>query len=238
MNLRNWLKEGQSADNVANLLNLDDKVDSVLSNPNFNALAKYISKFNKRNPEKKVSMIEVLTNRYGEPAVSKMLVAAKNVESRKVWATKLQGDQVAGWINSEKTAVDVFKILKLNDAATLPLKTRNLEAWKNYVTILTKRKLGPATTMFETFRNVYKDDGLAKLIETSKMQVGVGPVAMDLKTSLFTSWKTEKITKSTISTKIFGLKNGDDGDKVTKLIIAQYKEYLKTGSLYLVKGTR
>ncbi|KAL4134008.1 hypothetical protein PRIC2_004322 [Phytophthora ramorum] len=235
MDIRTWLKEGQSADEVANLLSLDKKVDSVLSNPNFNALAKYISKFNKQNAEEKVSMIGVLTRRYGESAVSKMLVAAKDVPRREVWATKLQGDQVAGWINSKKSPVDVFRILKLDDAEASPLIARNLKAWTNYVTVLTKREPAQATTMFETFRNVYKDDGLARLIDKSKFEGGVLTVAMDLKTSLFTRWKQAHVTKNNINTKIFKLKNGDEIDDVAKRIIAQYGEYLDTGALYLYK---
>jgi uncharacterized protein YjgD (DUF1641 family) len=229
-NLRAWLKQGESADDVAKFLILDDTVERVLSNPNFNALAKYISKFNAKNPKNKVAMIDVLTRRYGEAAVSKMLVAAKSVKSREVWATKLQGDQVAGWLKRDESTLGVFKILKLDDATTHPFLTRNLEAWENYAKILKKRKPEQAATMFDTFRKAYKDAGLAKLLEATSSR---GPVGLKMKSSLYARWSKDGITKENINSKIFGLKEGDKINAATKNIISKYDTYLRTGLVAL-----
>ncbi|KAL4167806.1 hypothetical protein KRP22_013290 [Phytophthora ramorum] len=100
--LKWWLYTRKSAPQVFKLLKIDDPINDVLTNSKMNDLAKYISMYNKKNPNNQVSMVDVLSARYGgEAAVATMFVRAKQSEATTNLATKLQAEQVAGWLKKK-----------------------------------------------------------------------------------------------------------------------------------------
>ncbi|KAL4094010.1 hypothetical protein PRIC1_011439 [Phytophthora ramorum] len=92
--LKWWLYTRKSAPQVFKLLKIDDPINDDL--------AKYISMYNKKNPNNQVSMVDVLSAHYGgEAAVATMFVRAKQSEATTNLATKLQAEQVAGWLKKK-----------------------------------------------------------------------------------------------------------------------------------------
>uniref|UniRef100_H3H4M6 RxLR effector protein n=1 Tax=Phytophthora ramorum TaxID=164328 RepID=H3H4M6_PHYRM len=154
-----WLTTRKSAPQVFKLLKIDDTINDVLANPKMNVLAKYISMYNKKNPNNQVSMVDLLSARYGgEAAVARMFVKAKQSEATTSLATKLQAEQVAGWLKNDKSTDDVFKILLLDDANANPLGTRRLTAWLNYMSEFNRLNPEKKTTMLQTFTTAYGGD--------------------------------------------------------------------------------
>ncbi|KAE9072080.1 hypothetical protein PF010_g25629 [Phytophthora fragariae] len=100
--IQSWLGRKQTPDNVFKLLKLDSAGDDVLANPALNTWATYLNTFNKENPDKKTTMIATVTANYGDEGVSRMLDAAKKVETTKSIATNLETAQIQQWLSTGK----------------------------------------------------------------------------------------------------------------------------------------
>ncbi|KAL4163915.1 hypothetical protein KRP22_004542 [Phytophthora ramorum] len=195
LNIRTWVKEGKNADNVFNLLQLDGRLDHVLSSKNFKYWSKFIDAYNTKNRDSRVSMIDLLTARFGEAGVSKMLVSAKKVKGTEELATKLQSAQVAGWINKGKSPKEVFRILELRDPRNNPLASRNLEAFTNYLGVFNHRT-GKKTTLFQVFSTEKK---LVDWLQTSRLKFGAATKGDELEAALFMKWFEENLSTSMVS---------------------------------------
>ncbi|KAH7464934.1 RxLR effector protein [Phytophthora ramorum] len=205
LNIRTWVKEGKNADNVFNLLQLDGRLDHVLSSKNFKYWSKFIDAYNTKNLDSRVSMIDLLTARFGEAGVSKMLISAKKVKGTEELATKLQSAQVAGWINKGETPGRVFRILELRDPRNNPLASRNLEAFTNYLGVYNHRT-GKETTLFQVFSTEKK---LVEWLQTSRLKFGAATKGDELEAALFTKWFKEKLPPKVVMGAL-GISRSDD----------------------------
>ncbi|KAJ8556604.1 hypothetical protein ON010_g9360 [Phytophthora cinnamomi] len=109
-----WLKKGLTSDQVFKLLNLDNNVDDLLTNPGLNSWMVILRQRTAKNIGMDAAMVQKFTKFYGDEAVSKMLLSARKVSSTEKLATRLQDAQYKQWLNG-KTPDDVFKLLKLDD---------------------------------------------------------------------------------------------------------------------------
>ncbi|KAG6620341.1 putative secreted RxLR effector protein [Phytophthora cinnamomi] len=117
--LRAMLKKQQSADDALVFLKLNGGVDDILSSPNLKYLAKYISKYNEKFPETRVTMAGTLTKQYGDDAVAAMLVSGQRSPNTKDIAEKLEGELFRLW-HAGNSYSDVFRLLKLKEADNPP----------------------------------------------------------------------------------------------------------------------
>ncbi|KAF4041661.1 hypothetical protein GN244_ATG06178 [Phytophthora infestans] len=106
--------ESTPADVVANL-KLNRGVDAALASLKLQVLISYVEMSSTKYPEKKVSVVGVLTTKYGEGAVVKCLVNAKEATRFTCIATKLQANQLHDWLKNNKTVKDVFTLLKIGE---------------------------------------------------------------------------------------------------------------------------
>ncbi|KAF1772575.1 hypothetical protein GQ600_24395 [Phytophthora cactorum] len=110
--LTKWRSDNLPLMSVWSRLKFSDNVDEALSSGKLSMFSKYVSS-NYPNSEK--SVLERFTTKYGEVAVAKALVKAKKNEAMKDFATKLQAWQLEGWLASQKSADDVFTLLKIKE---------------------------------------------------------------------------------------------------------------------------
>ncbi|ETO84575.1 hypothetical protein F444_01520 [Phytophthora nicotianae P1976] len=106
--LKFWLFQKKSAADAFTALKLDQHMDDVLLSPKLNTLSTYVDMFNKKFPDSQVSLAGTLIAKYGDVAVAKALVRAKETSRSKDIASKLQTQQLEGWLNSHKSVEDVF----------------------------------------------------------------------------------------------------------------------------------
>ncbi|KAL3663727.1 hypothetical protein V7S43_011142 [Phytophthora oleae] len=185
--LKGYLKQQQSADEVFGLLKLTDKTDNILANPKIKAWAKYIKMFNEKNPKDQVQMIDLLTARLGEDVASRMIEAAKSLPSSKKLADKLQTDQFRGWIDRETTPGALLKILKLDDSANIG--NANFQALEKYVGVYNHRFKTKQLDFLEVFRRAY--GGEKKLAKALIALPDTNANAKELQRVLFTKWSKE-----------------------------------------------
>ncbi|KAL4114312.1 hypothetical protein KRP22_004556 [Phytophthora ramorum] len=221
-----WLTTRKSAPQVFKLLKIDDTINDVLTNPKMNVLAKYISMYNKKNPNNQVSMVDLLSAHYGgEAAVARMFVKAKQSEATTSLATKLQAEQVAGWLKNDKSTDDVFKILLLDDANANPLGTRRLTAWLNYMSEFNRLNPEKKTTMLQTFSTAYGGDkGVAKFLYASQYMYGSETMAKKLETALFMKWAKERLKPGQVTKNVLNL---NDNNRPYAPMLKRYQAFFK-----------
>ncbi|EGZ17295.1 hypothetical protein PHYSODRAFT_285907 [Phytophthora sojae] len=95
-------------------LKLGKPTFNLFDDPAFQKFERFMAKSYKKTPDAvDAAMLSTLTTQYGDEAVAQMLVAARS----STLATKLEGVQFSNWIRQEKTADDVFKLMKLDQEA-------------------------------------------------------------------------------------------------------------------------
>ncbi|ETO85872.1 hypothetical protein F444_00539 [Phytophthora nicotianae P1976] len=121
--LQRWLANRDTPDDIFRALKLNAAVDDVLANPLLNTWATYLEDFNAKFPRSKVSMIDTFREFFGDKALVKMLVAAKEVASTKKIAMDLETSLINKWILTKKTPTIVSKSLGTDEGSAKLLKS-------------------------------------------------------------------------------------------------------------------
>ncbi|ETI38142.1 hypothetical protein F443_16029 [Phytophthora nicotianae P1569] len=130
--LQRWLANRDTPDDIFRALKLNAAVDDVLANPLLNIWATYLEDFNAKFPRSKVSMIDTFREFFGDKALVKMLVAAKEVASTKKIAMDLETSLINKWILTKKTPAVVSKSLGTDEGSAKLLKSYTTLYMKTY----------------------------------------------------------------------------------------------------------
>ncbi|OWY90114.1 RxLR effector protein, partial [Phytophthora megakarya] len=115
--LKAYLAQNKNAVQVLAKLKLGNDALVALRSTKMNVLTKYVDMFNKKNPDKAMSLISTLTARYGDDGLAKALVIAEKEATTPATAKEIQtlrNDQLTTWLNADKSVDDVFQLLKLH----------------------------------------------------------------------------------------------------------------------------
>ncbi|OWZ08908.1 RxLR effector protein [Phytophthora megakarya] len=210
-------------------LKASDAMDAMTS-PKLNFFTRYMLHFNDKFPDDKITMIGVLTRRYGDDVVTRTLVNLKSKEDTMVFAKKLWADQQSSWLNSGKTIDDVFKILKLNDDVFWLFTAKKVQALDDYVKLYNRQKGGHEALVTALSKGYGGDSELVKVLEASKSYQSalVGETARfsvaNLKTALFEHWWGQNVGPVNLVVKVF---KNENGKHLPLEVITQYKEFYK-----------
>ncbi|ETP53651.1 hypothetical protein F442_01468 [Phytophthora nicotianae P10297] len=160
--LKFWLFQKKSAADAFTALKLDQHMDDVLLSPKLNTLSTYVDMFNKKFPDSQVSLAGTLIAKYGDVAVAKALVRAKETSRSKDIASKLQTQQLEGWLNSHKSVEDVFTLLKIKDDGLLALTSRKLVTLDEYIQLFNRKNPQRQTNLFDALRGGFGEGEFAR----------------------------------------------------------------------------
>ncbi|POM71667.1 LOW QUALITY PROTEIN: Secreted RxLR effector peptide protein [Phytophthora palmivora] len=180
------LKTKTISDTTFKLLELDQAGDDLFRNPQVKTWVSYMTSLDKKHP--KTAMVSTLVARYGDEPLAKMLEAAKKIEGMDDIATKLQFAQMKSWLNSGKSADEVFQLLNLDVGVEKLLSNQNLEVWVRYMHMFNKRYPEHQTTMVDTMSNYYGDAVLSIMLETAKKSRNTQKLATELQVMHFNQW--------------------------------------------------
>ncbi|KAG2778244.1 hypothetical protein Pcac1_g11743 [Phytophthora cactorum] len=191
-----WVTSGKSADEIFTLLKLDTTGFKIFTTPPANKdftnsmlylYAVYLDKFNRQYPTKRISMFDMLSKAYGENGVAKMVeLGMKNPTMEKV-SSRLRGDLLSKWYNSEESAEVVFKVLKLDHAGYDLFATPQLNTW--YAHIRQSYDLIPEDVMLEELVGKYGYDGLSKIFILGERRTDLfGKLPMNLENKMVNQW--------------------------------------------------
>ncbi|KAG6953059.1 hypothetical protein JG688_00013000 [Phytophthora aleatoria] len=181
---RRWQQQKLEPANVVKLLNLDDNVGNVVKSRTLRRFDEYIIEFNKVNLNRQETLIGVLTSKYGEAGVAKALVSA--VKDKDMFVMRLQKQQLEGWLHSEKSVDDVFKLLEFKKDATAVV-TRNVETLDNYIMLYNKAK-STEETLVGAFVKAFGETRLDNMLKS----VPVWDKKSAKLRAQFNQWKREK----------------------------------------------
>ncbi|KAE8882938.1 hypothetical protein PF005_g28304 [Phytophthora fragariae] len=193
----------KAANKLFTKLKLHETTSDLFESPNFHKWIKSVTKAYKKTPDAANAVIvSTITARYGDEALARMLVAAKEVPTTRNLATQLEEVQLANWLTSMKTADDVFKLLKLDDEGVNLFKNPVFSTWVSYATKLDDKN--PDTLMFSVLKARYDDDVLADIFIAAKETRSTRRIAARQESILFAKWTSDR-------------KTADDAFKLLKL---------------------
>ncbi|KAJ8526035.1 hypothetical protein ON010_g15148 [Phytophthora cinnamomi] len=202
--LRTMLKKQQTADDALEFLKLNGGVDDLLSNPNLKNLAKYISKYNKKFPEARVTMTGTLSKKYGDDVVAAMLVAGQRSPNTQDIASKLQGEQFT----------------------RNPLKGDVYQAWRGYFNVYNGHaQLEDKTTKLKVLTDIYGERDLAAMLQKSKFDPESKMIATTFEREQFNSWVSSGVEPDTLFTKFFKLDSNHQLTGSDNLILDGYTNW-------------
>ncbi|CAI5717679.1 hypothetical protein KXD40_006259 [Peronospora effusa] len=217
-----WFWTQQIAEDIYKRLQLDDKLENILVNPKFYAWVTYVDMLNKKNPNNKVSIVQLLTNTYGDLAVAKEIQRAV-FDTKWKMAVRLLIEQRRNWIAAGKSADDIFTMLELDKLGSDIFVNLELITWYNYVVVI-KRK-GASTEIASVLLKHYSDTTLSKMFKEAKPIIRLMEYTMKLETAVgkFLKAKTslahEHFKALDLNTKV--------DDLLTSPNLRTFLEYLK-----------
>ncbi|KAG3091728.1 hypothetical protein PI124_g10243 [Phytophthora idaei] len=185
--LKAWLKKKKKPpESVLMLLNMDDEVETLLTNSNFNMWSAYLTMYNKKYPEQMKNMLSVFIKTYGDEAVAKMLETAKRDPGTEHLTQKLQYDLLAAWGANELSTDVVFKLLKVDEENAKDLFTTPVfHVWSSYFSLRNHYNPDKDVDMMNQLLASFNEFSLAKSAQLARKDDAMEPVASGLQSALF-----------------------------------------------------
>ncbi|KAL3663774.1 hypothetical protein V7S43_011189 [Phytophthora oleae] len=176
------------------LLKLDDDVENVLKSDNFRTFEKYVTVWNENSSNTRTTVLGTLTAKYGDVAVARALVTAKDARETERTALKLQNEQFDKWLKSEMSVDDVLKLLRLKEDRFEAIGSRKLEILDGYIKMLNREKSGDETLLNALTIGFGTETKLAAILlkaKAHKVYPRMEENATKLQNALFKKWLDE-----------------------------------------------
>ncbi|KAH7464955.1 RxLR effector protein [Phytophthora ramorum] len=224
--LQGWLKSGNTPDSAFVHMGLGDVGDNVLASPLFSTWVKYLDDFNAQYSAKETTLFHVLTKRFEDEPLAKIIAFGKTLDSTKAVAAKLETQQRQVWLTSGKSSDDVFTLLKLDKAPDNFFDNPLYKTWGSYMNVYNNKHPGKQTNLFKTLTTKCKDKPLIKILEEAKKFPNLESTASKLQTEKIQSYLASKKSPDEVFT-LLGL--GDAWDNVIgNPLFKTWLTYVKT----------
>ncbi|KAL4092827.1 hypothetical protein PRIC1_011818 [Phytophthora ramorum] len=192
-------------------LQVEETGKELFQSAQFEKWATTVAKNFKKNPEKApTSMFSTLANYYGDEALAKMIVGAKNSANVGATADKLEYVQLNRWLSEGKTIDDIFKLFKLNKEGEKLLQSPMLRTWISYVDLQGKN---PYDLLLVKLSAHYDETGLAKMLVAAKEDGKTHFIARELEKVQLKNWQSDGKSADNVYNL---LKLNLDGDDILK----------------------
>uniref|UniRef100_H3GXM3 RxLR effector PexRD54 WY domain-containing protein n=1 Tax=Phytophthora ramorum TaxID=164328 RepID=H3GXM3_PHYRM len=188
--MQHWATVGKSPDDVFRLFDLQKTGSSILTNPKFTSWVTYVDDVNALNPEKAASTIPTLTTYYHDDILFKMLDAAKKSDKTKSIATKLEAQQLQGWLKSGKSPDDAFIQMGLGNVEDSLMTSPLFSTWVKYLDDFNAQYPAEKTALLHLLTKRFEDEPLATIIAFGKTLDSTKAVATKLETLQMQVWLT------------------------------------------------
>ncbi|KAL4166430.1 hypothetical protein KRP22_013689 [Phytophthora ramorum] len=192
-------------------LQVEETGKELFQSAQFEKWATTVAKNFKKTPEKApTSMFSTLANYYGDEALAKMIVGAKNSANVGATADKLEYVQLNRWLSEGKTIDDIFKLFKLNKEGEKLLQSPMLRTWISYVDLQGKN---PYDLLLVKLSAHYDETGLAKMLVAAKEDGKTHFIARELEKVQLKNWQSDGKSADNVYNL---LKLNLDGDDILK----------------------
>ncbi|KAF4044981.1 hypothetical protein GN244_ATG02688 [Phytophthora infestans] len=219
-----WLQRNIDPEMLLKNLRLDRGMEDVLADTNLVTLSTYIPVYNARNPNRKTSLIGTLSAHYGDKEVVNALYINRDDSRIDSLVVNLQRKQLAWWLENEKSADDVFSLLKIESDDFSPTKGQTLAALGEFVALLNAINPQHQTNVFAVLQNRFGGDGqlarvVIKALDTADSESvhSSASAALRYRKALFSRWFDNNIKPKDIYLKVL---------KVKRLLLTRWKNRL------------
>uniref|UniRef100_H3GEX7 RxLR effector PexRD54 WY domain-containing protein n=1 Tax=Phytophthora ramorum TaxID=164328 RepID=H3GEX7_PHYRM len=209
--LQGWLRSGKSPDNAFVQMGLGNVEDNLMASPLFSTWVKYLDDFNAQYPTKETTLLHLLTKRFEDEPLAKIIASGKTLDSTKALATRLENQQMQVWLANGKSSDDVFTLLKLDKAEENFFGNPLYKTWSSYMSVYNNKHPGEQTNLFKILTVHYNDRGLIRILEEAKKSPHLESTASKLQTEKIQSHLASKESPDEIFN-LLGL--GDAWDNV------------------------
>ncbi|KAG3088898.1 hypothetical protein PI124_g17662 [Phytophthora idaei] len=163
LQFQKWSKDGKSGEDLFKFLGLNKEGDELFDSPAWSIWASYL---NRQEMYPELAMFSILRTRFGDEKLSKMVTRAKEADSTKEVAEKLQ---LEIWRANGQTSDEIFNLLKLNEKKDKILESPALSTWVDYVRRLDSVKERKDNFVLITqLEKYYSSEDLARMLASSK----------------------------------------------------------------------
>ncbi|ETP08052.1 hypothetical protein F441_15856 [Phytophthora nicotianae CJ01A1] len=191
--------------------------------------------YNLKHPNEQISLLGVLSTRYGDDAVAKALVTAKGRTNSAELAESLQRQQLNGWLDNQKTIEYVMGKLKIGDDWTLTTSSRSLDALDEYIRLFNVRyPLAKTDIMTELAKRFGGEAKFARLVasalqlpQSRRMYVN----AEKFQNALFKQWKDRGLDPMSVHAQVFKVdeNNVASAGSALKNVVERYQRDVYRG---------
>ncbi|KAE9266782.1 hypothetical protein PF008_g31531 [Phytophthora fragariae] len=183
--------------------------------------------FNEKHPNSKISLIGTLTAHYGDDVVAKALVSARTAPITERMATRLQSQQLEGWLKSGKSVDDVYALLKLKQDGLAAVVSRKLEMLDDYTKLFNREKSADESVVKAMATGFGGEDKLATALENARLHPVMNAKAKKLQNAQFAQWLDEGYDSLSVLTTVFKVEDTSlaGASRSQKSIVKQFKAY-------------
>ncbi|ETN11637.1 hypothetical protein PPTG_10475 [Phytophthora nicotianae INRA-310] len=167
-------------------------IDDTLTSSNLKYLVDQVKEMNSKSRIKKVSVIGILTTKYGDDALAKALLKAeRNAESTSLFAKEireLRAKQLKMWKSSSKSADDIFKQLRFGDDM-FPI-SQKFEILDDYIKFI-KPKAYDQTLLRTIIKGVNGNEKVGTVLYATRTDPRTVKKVNDFQQSLLRKWMGE-----------------------------------------------
>ncbi|EGZ07892.1 hypothetical protein PHYSODRAFT_377957, partial [Phytophthora sojae] len=170
-------------------MKLVNQKTNILENPQFQKWTSAVTNGYKDSQAADMAGAATLAKQYGDEALAKMLVEAKQVPSTGTVAAKLEEAQANNWLSRGQTADYVFRVLKVDKEKYGIMRSPHLSTWVSYVE---KTKGNPYQLLLEKMKaQRLSDAAIANMLVGAKQDPATSSIAKKGESALFESWKSQ-----------------------------------------------
>ncbi|KAG6948422.1 hypothetical protein JG688_00015099 [Phytophthora aleatoria] len=192
--IQRWMADKKTPEDIFGLLNLNKFLpfawisSDLFKKPGLATWIRYLDGFNEAIPEKKTTLISVLSARYSEKTLVNMLIQANKVHSTSSIAKHIQAEQTRLWLDNKVAPADIFKMLNLNKAGGTLFERPLFSAWIKYADDFRLIHSDTQLATVSTLLTHYTDRTLSKMIMAATEVQSTKPLAARLQAELLRTW--------------------------------------------------
>ena len=153
-----WLRNKDSAFGIFKRLKLDTGLEENLLSPKLKTWVTFVDLYNKRNPNRKVSIARILSDTYTDVKLAQVLRGPIALRDKRPLLARLEKELMNNWEQDVQTTRDVLRLLKLHVPSSNLFERPELSLW--YMYTLKVQKDHPQRSMAKTLLKHYKWDAV------------------------------------------------------------------------------
>eukprot|EP00644_Phytophthora_capsici_P003108 jgi/Phyca11/102742/e_gw1.7.224.1 len=188
--LDNWQKDKRTVGSVYKLLKLDKEQDELLQSPLIATWIAYATKLDNEDPLGAV--FSTLKTQYNGKDFATMLLNVKDTDDSFVVAEKLETLLMKSWQREDKSVVDVYKLLNLDNEGDLFFQHPLIDTLIRYATVVDKKD--SFSGVFSLLQARYNEEKMTDMFMTMRDWWPRNILTDQLEDLLLKTWQRQEKT--------------------------------------------